>query len=175
MRPPHPRRTRIAGLLAMALGAVALLALPGVASAKHHHGDHARGRHHAHASHVQTTAVEEAATIASFDPTSGKLTIALAGGESITGLVTEDTEIKCEGIDQRRDGGGDQPGDDDGGDSWDSGHQLEEPPATGEEDGEGEAACTTAALTPGSMIGGAELRIEGGSAVFKEIELGFDS
>jgi hypothetical protein len=163
----------------LALGAVALLALPGVASAKHHHGDHARGRHHAHASHAQTTAVEEAATIASFDPTSGKLTIALAGGESITGLVTEDTEIKCEGIDQRRDGGGDQPGDDDGGDSWDSGHQLEEPPATGEEDGdgegEGEAACTTAALTPGSMIGGAELRIEGGSAVFKEIELGFDS
>lgn len=173
MRPPHPRRTRIAGLLAMALGAVALLALPGVASAKHHHGDHARGRHHAHASQVHTTAVEEAATIASFDPTSGKLTITLAGGESIAGLVTEDTEIKCEGIDQRRDGGGDQPGDDDGGDSWDSGHHLEESPATGEE--ESEAACTTASLTPGSMVGGAELRIEGGSAVFKEIELGFDS
>jgi hypothetical protein len=167
MRPLHLRTARLTGLLALALGAAALLALPGVAAARHHHGDR-HGRHHAHASHAQVPTMEEAGTIASFDPTTGRLTIALAAGESITGVVTEETEIRCEGIDQRRDGGG-EPGDDDGGDggSW---QESEEPPATGEEEG-----CSTASLTQGSVVGGAELRLEGGSAVFQEIELGLHS
>jgi len=53
MRGTNVRRSRIAGLLALALGAVALLALTGVATAKDRggddHGDHGHhGRHHHH-------------------------------------------------------------------------------------------------------------------------------
>ncbi|MBS1843865.1 MAG: hypothetical protein JST53_05535 [Actinobacteria bacterium] len=195
MRTPHRRASRITGLLALAIGAAALLALPGLAVAKHHHRAHPHGRHHAHASQAQMTSVEEAGTITSFDSTTGKLTIALKGGESVTGLVTEDTEIKCEGNAQSLENG-DQPGDDDGetvggqdessgdspgepgddnggdgsGDGWESG-QLPEGSPTANEAG----TCTTASLVPGSVVGGAELRLEGGTAVFKEIELGFHS
>lgn len=195
MKTPHRQARRISGLLALAIGAVALLALPGIAVAKHHHRDHPHGRHHARASQAHLTSVEEASTITSFDPTTGKLTIALKGGESITGLVTEDTEIKCEGNAQSLENG-DQQGDDDGetsgghdegseddsgepgdaaggdqgDDGWDSRQLPEEPPTTGEGGG-----CTTASLTPGSIVGGAELRLEGGAAIFKEIELGLHS
>ncbi len=44
---------------------------------------------------------ENAGTIQSFDPSTGKLTIALFGGETLSGLVGEETEIEC---------GGDHPG-----------------------------------------------------------------
>ncbi|MBS1891106.1 MAG: hypothetical protein JST59_07425 [Actinobacteria bacterium] len=203
MKTPHLQARRISGLLALAIGVAALLALPGIAVAKHHHRDHPHGRHHARASQAHLTSVEETSTITSFDPTTGKLTIALKGGESITGLVTEETEIKCEGNAQSLDNGnqqgdddgetsgghdegsedgsgegsedgqgepGDGAGGDQGDDGWDSGQLPEEPPTTGEG-----GSCTTAALTPGSIVGGAELRLEGGAAVFREIELGFHS
>ena len=39
---------------------------------------------------------ENAGTITSFDATTGKLTIALFNGDSVSGLVTESTRIKCE-------------------------------------------------------------------------------
>jgi hypothetical protein len=118
MRRLNLRAPRIAGLLALALGAVALLALSGVAAAKDHgnddHGHH--GRHHHH--HFRE--VREAGTISSFDATTGKLTIALTGGEAVTGLVTEDTRIRCERgddhrFDRRDHGGGNEAGDDNGG------------------------------------------------------------
>lgn len=38
---------------------------------------------------------ENAGTIASFDAATGKLTIALFGGDSLTGFVDEDTEVEC--------------------------------------------------------------------------------
>lgn len=40
---------------------------------------------------------EQAGTVASFDGESGRLTINLFGGDTISGLVTEGTEIKCDG------------------------------------------------------------------------------
>lgn len=40
---------------------------------------------------------ENAGTIASFDEETGKLTIDLFGGETISGFVNEETEIECEG------------------------------------------------------------------------------
>jgi len=125
MRGMNARTPRIAGLLALALGAVALLALSGIATAKDRggddHGHH--GRHHHH--HFRE--IEEAGTISSFDPATGRLTIALTGGETVSGLVTTETRIRCEGTDDRRadrrdHGGGDdnggrgnEPGDDNGG------------------------------------------------------------
>src|ERR1700750_2254207 len=124
MKIMNSRTPRIAGLLALALGAVALLAMSGVATAKDRggddHGHH--GRHHHH--HFRE--MQEAGTISSFDPATGRLTIALTGGETVSGLVTTETRIRCEGADDRRadrrDHGGDdngghgaEPGDDNGG------------------------------------------------------------
>jgi hypothetical protein len=180
MRLMNLRTPRIAGLLALAVGAVALLALSGVATAKDRggddHGDHGHhGRHHHHFREI-----EQAGTISSFDPATGRLTIALTGGETVSGLVTTETRIRCEGTDDRRgarrDHGGDdngghgnEPGDDNGGNSGG-------PIAEGEGPEAGETpSCTTAALVPGTFVGEAELRLGTGTATFEEVELGHDS
>jgi hypothetical protein len=196
MRHMNLRTPRIAGLLALALGAVALLALSGVATAKDRggddHGDHGHhGRHHHHAREI-----EEAGTIASFDPATGKLTIALTGGESVSGLVTAETRISCEGTDDRRadrrdHGGGDdnggrgtEPGDDNGGRGNEPGDDNggNSGPGSGGPSAEGESpeagatpSCTTAALVPGAFVGEAELHLGTGAATFEEVELGHDS
>jgi hypothetical protein len=180
----------------LALAAAAMLALAGVATAKDH-GHHGRDRHRHHHRHL-LMATQEAGKISSFDATTGKLTITLAEGETVTGLVTEDTEIKCpapeEGVAQRRDGSG-EPGDDEGGQGEepgdDNGGQGEEPgDDNGGEpgqtwsghDGEGcdshegdQESCTVESLTVGAVVGSAELRLEGGKAVFTEIDLGAPS
>src|SRR3954471_21963596 len=123
---------RLTTCAAAALGALALLALPGAAAAKD--GNHDRipdrweKRHHLSTAvnqaqrdqdrdHLRNRAEflagdnprdrdsdddgvmdgqEKAGTIASFDAESGKLVITLFGGETISGLVIEGTEIKCE-------------------------------------------------------------------------------
>jgi hypothetical protein len=195
MRRLNLRAPRIAGLLALALGAVALLALSGVATAKDRHGnDHGHhGRHHHH--HFRE--MSEAGTISSFDATTGKLTIALPDGEAVTGMVTEDTRIRCEGGNERRSdrrdhgGSGNEPGDDNGGHGNepgdDNGGQNEPgddnggnssgpgPSGDGNEGEPGEASCTVASLVAGTVVGEAELRLEGGAATFTEVDLGFDS
>jgi hypothetical protein len=196
MRFMNLRTPRIAGLLALALGAVALLALSGVATAKDRgggdnggHGHH--GRHHHHLREI-----EQAGTISSFDPATGRLTIALTGGETVSGLVTTETRIRCEGTDdpraERRDhGGGDdngghgnEPGDDNGGhgnepgddNGGNSGPGSGGPTAEGEGPEAGETpSCTTASLVPGAFVGEAELRLGTGTATFEEVELGHDS
>jgi hypothetical protein len=134
MRRLNLRAPRIAGLLALALGAVALLALSGVAAAKDHGGDD-NGHHGRHHHHHHFRDLREAGTISSFDATTGKLTIALPNGETVTGTVTEDTRIRCEqGNDRRFDrrdhgGSGSEAGDDNGGHGIepgdDNGGQLE--------------------------------------------------
>jgi hypothetical protein len=181
----NTRAPRIAGLLALALGAVALLALSGVAVAKDHgrddNGGH-HGRHHNHGRHHGHFEMREAGTISAFDATTGKLTITLLDGSTVTGLVTTNTEIKCEGIDNRLDrrdhgdGGGDNSGPgssgDDNGGRGDDDNGGEMPPVGTPE---GEASCSVASLVPGTVIGDAELHFAGGSAFFEEIELGHDS
>ncbi|HVO53396.1 MAG TPA: hypothetical protein VMT37_03185 [Solirubrobacterales bacterium] len=113
---------------------------------------------------------EQAGTIASFDSASGKLVIDLFGADTISGLVSEDTRIKCEDAEHHNRGehrlarsGESEPGDDHGG------HGEEEP---GDDNG-GEAAgsCGTAALEPGAVVQEAELHVVGGKAVFEEVEL----
>lgn len=197
MRRLNERAPRITGLLALALGAVALLAMSGVAVAKDHgnddNGHHGRHHHDHGRHHHRFLEMREAGTISTFDPSTGKLTIALLDGGTVTGLVTEGTEIKCEGVDNRLDrrdhGGGDNSGpgsgDDNGGQvepGDDNGGRGE--PEPGDDNGgetppvgapEGEASCSVASLVPGAFVGEAELRLEGGSAVFEEIELGQDS
>jgi hypothetical protein len=175
--------------LILALGAAALLALSGIAVAKDRHGDD-HGHHGRHHNHRHDFPLREAGTISSFDAATGKLTIALTGGDTFTGLVTEETRIKCEGADDRRarrDHGGDNSGpgggDDNGGHfepGDDHGGQNEPGDDNGGEAPMGEApagapTCPTASLTPGEIVGEAELRLEGGTAVFEEVELGFHS
>ena len=194
MRDLNKRAPRIAGLLALALGAVALLALSGVAMAEGH------GRR------TTTTGTTAATTITDGTTTvisscakrarsrrstraTGKLTIALTGGGTVTGLVTEDTRDQVRGRRRppgRRDhGGGDnsgpaavttagrsspatttagaaspsratinggqnEPGDDNGGEA--PGRHARR-----------RASCSTASLTPGAIVGEAELRLEGGT------------
>ncbi len=141
---------------------------------------------------------ENAGTIASFDEATGKLTINLFGGETISGFVNEETEIECEdhhsgasaSSDRRSaegepgdDNGGrgeeepgddhggqgeEEPGDDHGGDNSGPGSENSGP-GRGDEDHEGN--CTTAALVPGAVVQEAELKVENGKATFEEVEL----
>lgn len=133
MNRPRRHRYRATGALslAIAMGLLAAVgALAGIAVAKDgghrvekRHGHH--GRHH----HGQPSG-----TIQSFDAETGRLTIALPNEETVSGLVTDRTRIKCEdehapditasrthlrhgeeepGDD--RSGHGEEPGDDNGG------------------------------------------------------------
>jgi hypothetical protein len=117
---------------------------------------------------------ENAGTIASFDATSGKLAIDLFGTDTVSGLVTAQTEIKCEGMedhhmgDARRSSGESEPGDDHG-DNSGPGSDNSGP---GHHGGEGEGAgCSSADLVPGAVVHEADLEIEHGSATFEEVEL----
>jgi hypothetical protein len=176
--------------LVLALGAVALLALSGIAVAKDRHGDdNGRHDHHGHHHHNHEFQLRETGTVTSFDPATGNLTIALTGGESVSGLVTDGTRISCEGVDDRlsrrdRGGGGDNSGPgsgDDNGGQFEPGDDHGGPgePEPGDDNGGeapvGETSCTVTSLTPGAVVGDAELRLEGGAAVFEEVELGFHS
>jgi hypothetical protein len=107
---------------------------------------------------------EVVGTIASFqDPV---LTIDLLGGGSVTGNVTADTRIKCENEDEQEDENELEDravASHDGG----SGEDNSGPGSENEGPGNAEDRCTTADLTPGTMVHEAELE---GSA-FEEIEL----
>ncbi len=108
---------------------------------------------------------ENAGTIESFDAATGKLTIKLFGGDSVSGLVTEDTEVECGADDAKAsnhgdDDHGDDEGDDDHGDRGDDDH--------GDDDGED---CGTEALTAGREVEEADLKLASGKATFREIEL----
>lgn len=181
---------------ALALGALALLAMPSLAAAKDrnhdripdkwekkHHlslkfnqahknqdGDRLRNRAEFLAGDNPRDAdsnndgvadgEDNAGTITSFDTETGKLVINLFGGETVSGIVNEETEIKCEdqgasassedsgsGEEEAgEDNGGEteqaEPGDDNGGEEEatdDNGGQGEEEPGDdngGEEAGE---------------------------------------
>jgi hypothetical protein len=126
---------------------------------------------------------ENAGTVASFDAATGKLTIDLFPGETLSGMVTGDTEIKCEHEDSASasdsNQGEDNPGEEQG---QEENENEEEPgedngndnsgPGTQGEDENGEATCTTADLVPGAVVQEAELRVANGTATFEEVELG---
>lgn len=159
MTPTKARRPR-SGMtwLALALGALALLAMPSLAAAKDRNHDRIpdrwekrhklslktnQARLDQDRDHLRNRAEflagddprdhdsdddgvrdgdEQAGTVASFDAGTGRLTISLFGGETISGLVTSATEIKCEdhsssasASDSGPGSGEEEPGDDHGG------------------------------------------------------------
>jgi len=118
---------------------------------------------------------ENAGKVTSFD--NGVLTIALFDGSTLTGQVTPDTEVKCDGAGEdraqaARDGGGDHgdgngSGRDDGpGDDNGQGDDNEQ----GDDDGQaGQAApCTIAA---GDVVREADVKATSAGNVFEEVEL----
>jgi hypothetical protein len=79
MNRPHGNRARLGGVLLAVTAALAILALPGLASSHgRHHDDHG-----------------DAGTIQSFDPATGVLVIDLANDGSVSGLVVRRTHIRC--------------------------------------------------------------------------------
>jgi len=132
---------------------------------------------------------ENAGTIQSFDPQTGRLTIALFGGDTVAGLVDEGTRIKCEdehspdiaqagheeeepGDDRGEDG--EEAGDDNGdqGDNEDhSGPGSPNSGPSGQDDNGVGANCTISDLIPGAVVEEAELELHDGIATFDEVEL----
>jgi hypothetical protein len=115
--------------------------------------------------------------------------IDLFGTETISGLVTDQTRIKCEdehshdssGVHLRHSGedesgddhggrGEEEPGDDHGGGD-NSGHGSSHSGQSGHDDNGSGANCTTADLIVGAVVEEADLEIEHGKATFDEVEL----
>ncbi|HEU4707392.1 MAG TPA: hypothetical protein VFS64_09400 [Solirubrobacterales bacterium] len=214
---------------ALALGALALLAMPSLAAAKDrnhdripdkweksHHlslkvnqaqknqdGDKLRNRAEFLAGDNPRDAdsnddgvmdgEDNAGTIVSFDQETGKLAIDLFGGETVSGLVDEETEIKCDdnsGASASSDGNDGEEveaGDGNGGEEVEAGDgnggeesQVEPGDDNGGEEqggedgsgpGSGESNCTSADLTPGAVVQEAELKVANGQATFDKVEL----
>jgi hypothetical protein len=133
---------------------------------------------------------ENAGMIQSFDTTSGRLVISLFGGDTVSGLVTDQTRIKCEDehspdTTARARHGEEEPGDDNGGhddepngDNNDDDGDNSGPgsshsgrgPSGHDDDGTG-ANCTASDLIVGTTVEEAELELEHGVATFEEVEL----
>ncbi|HET9677623.1 MAG TPA: hypothetical protein VFP21_08985 [Solirubrobacterales bacterium] len=228
------RRARLGmTLFALALGALALLAMPSLAAAKDRNHDRIPDRwEKAHKLSLKVNqarlnqdgdklrnraeflagdnprdedsnddgvmdGADNAGTIASFDGETGRLVINLFGGDTVSGLVTEGTEIECDnhsGASASSDGesgeaepgddkggeGGAEPGDDEGGRGEEEpgddhgGEEADDDSGSGSESsgpGSGGGSCTTADLTPGAVVHEAELKIESGQATFEKVEL----
>jgi hypothetical protein len=183
------------------------LAAPSAALAhngEHHH--HHRGRHHRHAHvlafHAQAPAgstgtttpsgstpasSDSAGTVVSFSE--GTLTVKLNDGSSVSGKVTERTEIECPASTSSSAsaadfGGHDQGDDNDRGDQdgrfGDRGHDPGAGPSgddhhgdcPGHEAGAQTEHCTSAALMPGASVKEAFLSLSGAGAVWVKVELG---
>jgi hypothetical protein len=153
------RRARSGVLIAVAIGALAIFVLPGLAGAK---GGH-------HRSHDTT------GTIASFDKAGRQLVIELTGGTTYSGLVDRRTKIRCEdehSTDLTRRGREAEPGDDHGGHGQEAGDDNGgRSGSSGHDDNGSGANCTVADLIPGAAVEKAELELEHGVATFDEVEL----
>jgi hypothetical protein len=175
--------------------AAATLAVPGVALARaeRHHHHHGRHHHHAHvlAFHAQAPAGstrptstapaqessgDSAGKIASFE--GGVLAITLNDGSTVSGKVTERTEIECpaptaSAADFSR-GGSDGGGNDESGRSPSGGDdgELPERNDNADDDANDEAEhCTTAALLVGASVREAFLSVGSGGATWLKVEL----
>ncbi|HEY4450094.1 MAG TPA: hypothetical protein VGN13_00690 [Solirubrobacteraceae bacterium] len=192
-------------LLAAATSTIVALAAPGMASAhkakchgrSHHACTHVRNAHHARVlsfgtalsptgsaptGTTPTAPGGEAGKVASFE--GGVLVITLNDGSTVSGKVTEQTELRCESAtaaegnqgDDNSDGNGDENSGGNGDDSTHSGPGMS---STGDdmssggdgEDGPAPTTCTTAALVKGAVVREAELSVSSAGSVWEHIDL----
>jgi hypothetical protein len=135
---------------------------------RHHRAHHARIHHWGHDNGVgqgQTQNASPAGTVQSF--TGGVLTIALANGQTVSGDVTGDTEIKCESADTSntmsshdRSGGNDRNNGEEGDDDQGQG-----------DDDNNNAMCSSSDLTTGAPVQAASLLVTSAGAVWQRIVL----
>jgi hypothetical protein len=214
MRSRHGTRAGLGGAVAMALGVLALMALPSLAAAKDRNHDHISDRwekrHHLSLRVNQAArdqdrdhldnrgefkagdnprdedtdndgvmdGEENAGTITAYDTETGKLTISLFGGGTVSGIVTEETRIRCG---HECNHGQDEDGSDDSGASASShGEDNSGPSGPGDDnsgpsaqsdDGTDAANCSPDDLVVGATVAEAELELEHGVATFEEIDL----
>ena len=182
------RRNRLGTLLVVALGALSIFVLPGLASARNGSDDNG----------------DTTATIQSFDQTTRTLVVALPDQTTVSGTVTRRTKIRCEdqlGHGRRGDhrirgreaepgddrgghgeepgddngGHGKEPGDDNGGNGSGPGPANSGPGPGGHDDNGLGANCTVADLTPGAAVERIELDFGPGTVSFDEVELSHHS
>ena len=134
---------------------------------------------------------EGAGTITAWDPDTGELTINMFGGDTVTGTVTDDTEIECrnddgaepdeEGVEETlRPGAPPAPSEDEaaaeeseetGPPAGGSGPRGGGPDHAGEHDCDG-SNCSVDDLAVDGVVSEASLRVTSDGLVFEEIELG---
>jgi hypothetical protein len=122
---------------------------------------------------------ELAGTVQSFDSATGVLTIALAGGGTQSGTVTDATRIECDNDDDAELSAARHDGDDESGDDRDnsgpgstsSGPGRDGDGDRGDDDNEDED-CTAADLTDGRVVHEAKITTnDAGDVVFTKVEL----
>ncbi|MHB8240403.1 MAG: hypothetical protein ACYDHN_00265 [Solirubrobacteraceae bacterium] len=198
-------------LLTAATTSMIALAAPALASATHHSRSACHHRTHRACEHVHrarharivvfgaapatgtttgapsngpttstpTSSGDTAGTVASF--TGGVLTITLTDGSTVSGKVTEETEIRCttalaEGLGEGHDGeGGEDVGEDSHGGSGTSAHAADNSQGGSDDGGDGQhgesSSCTSAVLTPGAVVREAELSVSGEGAVWDHVDV----
>ena len=173
----HGKRARLGGvLLAVALAAAAILALPAIGLSKNG-SDKGAGP-------------PPAGTIESFDTETGELVVDLADGDTISALVVRRTKIRCgkgrrhrgrhgaaasrrgesEPGDDRGRHSEEEPGGDQGGRGPESGDDGVE---SGDHHGRGHHGerCNTGDLVEGAVVMRAEIVLTHGKALYKKIGL----
>jgi hypothetical protein len=162
-----------------------LVAVPTMALAHNGHRHHHKRHHHVTVRHEKFVGHDHSGDVNpgnpgdATQPTAGTvtsfannvLTITLTNGNTVSGEVTSDTEIKCEGAENMGDAEhGDRvsdhgPG---GGDTGDTGDDNGDRGDDNDNDDNGTAMC---AVAPGMAVAQAELTINGSGAVWNEVEL----
>jgi hypothetical protein len=192
------RRTLIMTLASTAVLAVAPGA---ALAHGHHHGGKHKGHRHAKVEKFGTdtstqqnggstsgsSSSDTAGTVSSFS--GGVLVIKLNDGSMVTGKVTPDTEIDCQAPEPTTSGGSDENGGDgdqnSGGDNQQSGggdnqtaggHDASDTNdndanENDNENQQAQPACDSSALTTGAVVREAELKLSGGGATWKKVDL----
>jgi hypothetical protein len=115
---------------------------------------------------------EKAGQVVSF--TGGVLIVHLFNGDDVKGTVDHNTEIECEDAEatapaaRAADDGPGHDGDEGDDDHGDGNHDEGD---DDEDEDHGQAGCDATKLTPGAVVGEAELKATAAGLVFREIEL----